>query len=65
MKYDYSRETVTVTCTDTGVEADGVIVGENQGQIRVDMSGALLTFRRIKPGVYVANNAGLEFVINL
>ena len=65
MKYDYQRETVDVTCTDTGVTVEGVIVGEQRDRVRVDIAGAVMTFNKLKPGVYVANNAGMEFVIRL
>ena len=65
MKNDYQSETVKVTCTDTDVTVEGILVAEQRDRIRVDMSGAIMTFYRVKPGVYVANNAGMEFVVNL
>jgi hypothetical protein len=65
MKYDYSRETVDVQCTDTGVTVEGILLDEQRDRIRVDVAGAMLTFHRIKPGVYVCNNAGMEFVVKL
>lgn len=65
MKIDYNKEQyVSVVCTDTERVAEALILDEHNGKLRVDMQGLLLTFRRVKPGLYATNHSGLEFTIN-
>lgn len=61
MKNNYIQETVDITCTDTQVTVTGTIVSENQGRIRVDVGGVMMTFTRTAPSLYVSNMSGLEF----
>lgn len=64
MKINYQPdEVVSVKCTDTGRVAEGTLLDERDGKMRVDVSGVVMNFMRVKSGVYVANQMGLEFVI--
>lgn len=56
-------ETVTVECTDTDQKMDGQIVRMQGERVDVMVSGLILTLRRTKPGIYVGNRGGMEFVV--
>lgn len=56
--------TVQITCTDTGKKHDGIIVSGDRNNIRVNVSGVALNFRKQK-NIYVANMAGMEFTFKL
>ena len=54
---------VTVQCTDTGVEAQGTIVRIRPDGFDVSMGLLTIYLKKHKPGIYVGNQSGLEFVV--
>ena len=56
---------VSVHCTDTEVNAKGVIVRIRPDGFDVDIADGTLTvgFYKHKPGIYVGNKSGMEFVV--
>ena len=57
---------VTLSCTDTGKDAGGVIVRivGNRVDVMLDGGGNLLVSLTMqKPGLYVGSQSGLEFVM--
>lgn len=60
MKLD---DIVTVYCTDTDISAEASIVNITKDSIRVMLNGIPIWLERIKPGVYVGNAHGMEFLV--
>jgi len=62
MKWD-EPETAMVHCTDNDKTVEVNIIGRSHNTIRAELQGIPLTFRKYKPGVYIANFGGREFVL--
>lgn len=62
MKYDIPED-VSVYCTDRDQTHSAMIIRETVERINVEMEGIPMTFHKHKPGVYVCNMSGLEFII--
>ena len=62
MKIDVPQY-VVVTCTDNNNTSEALIIKDSAAQIRVELNGIPMTFRRYKAGIYVCSMHGLEFVI--
>lgn len=60
MKLD---DIVTVYCTDTDISAEASIVNITKDSIRVMLNGMTIWLERTKPGVYVGNAHGMEFLV--
>lgn len=56
-------DTVTVECTDTDQKMDAQVVRMQGDRVDVMVSGLILSLRRTKPGIYVGNRSGMEFVL--
>lgn len=56
-------EQVTVTCTDNDKTMRGTVVRLQGDRAEVTVGDLLITLRRSKPGVWVGNRAGMEFVV--
>lgn len=56
-------EQVTVTCTDNDRTMRGTVVRLQGDRAEVTVGDLLLTLRRSKPGIWVGNRAGMEFVV--
>lgn len=56
-------DTVTVECTDTDQKMDAQVVRMQGERIDVMISGLILTLKRTRPGIYVGNRGGMEFVL--
>lgn len=56
-------EEVTVTCTDTDKTMRGTVVRLQGDRAEVTVGDLLITLRRSKPGIWVGNRAGMEFVV--
>ena len=56
-------EQVTVTCTDNDKEMRGTVVRLQGDRAEVSVGELLITLRRSKPGLWVGNRAGMEFVV--
>ena len=56
-------DTVTVECTDTDQKMDAQVVRMQGDRVDVMISGLILSLRRTKPGIYVGNRSGMEFVL--
>lgn len=56
--------TVTITCTDTGVKHEGIVVSQTRDGFRINVSGVALNFHKQRD-IYVANMAGMEFTFKL
>ena len=56
-------DTVKVECTDTDQSLDAQVVRMQGDRVDVMVSGLILTLRRTKPGLYVGNRGGMEFVL--
>ena len=54
---------VTVTCTDNDTTSNGRIVRIFPDGIDVEVSGAIIKFKKTKPNLYVGSMAGLEFIV--
>ena len=57
---------VTLTCTDTGKDAAGIIVRIVGSRVYVmlnDGGNLLVSLNMQKPGLYVGSQSGLEFVM--
>ena len=54
---------VTVTCTDNDKEMRGTVVRLQGDRAEVSVGELLITLRRSKPGLWVGNRAGMEFVV--
>ena len=60
-------QTVSLHCTDTGKDADAVIVRIQGNRVDVTLSGSdiLVSLHIQKPGLYVGSMSGLEFVMKI
>lgn len=56
-------DTVTVECTDTDQKMEAQVVRMQGDRVDVMVSGLILSLRRTKPGIYVGNRSGMEFVL--
>lgn len=56
-------EEVTVTCTDNDKTMRGTVVRLQGDRAEVTVGDLLITLRRSKPGIWVGNRAGMEFVV--
>lgn len=66
MKEYIAEEVVNVYNTDQGKSIKGVVLYKDAQKMRVEIEGSIiLLFNRIKPNVFVAKMAGLEFVVDL
>lgn len=54
---------VTVTCTDNDRTMRGTVVRLQGDRADVSIGDLLITLRRSKPGMWVGNRAGMEFVV--
>jgi len=54
---------VRVRCTDTDVEADGVIIRIRPDGFDVSLGKLIIHLRKHKPGIYVGQQSGMEFVV--
>jgi hypothetical protein len=54
---------VRVRCTDTDVEADGVIIRIRPDGFDVSLGELIIHLRKHKPGIYVGQQSGMEFVV--
>lgn len=61
--YNDIPESVDVICTDNDRIVEGQILHEQGHNMRVSVQGIVMLFKRHKPGIYVANMSGKEFVI--
>ena len=60
MKLD---DIVTVYCTDPDISAEASIVNITKDSMRVMLNGIPIWLQRTKPGVYVGNAHGMEFLV--
>lgn len=66
MKEYIAEEVVNVYNTDQEKSTKGVVLHKDAQKMRVEIEGSIiLMFYRIKPNVFVANMAGMEFVVDL
>jgi hypothetical protein len=56
---------MTAHCTDKNKDIEVLFISQHGDTIRATYETIPLMFKRTKPGIYVANMAGLEFVIKL
>jgi hypothetical protein len=56
---------IKVWCTDRDQELEVLFISQQGNAIRTSLEGIPLMFNRIKPGLYVANFSGMEFVMKL
>lgn len=54
---------VTLHCTDTGVDAQGVIVRIRPDGFDVALGELMIRLHKHKPGIYVGQQSGMEFVV--
>ena len=54
---------VWVRCTDTDVEADGTIIRIRPDGFDVSLGELIIHLRKHKPGIYVGQQSGMEFVV--
>jgi len=54
---------VRVRCTDTDVEADGMIIRIRPDGFDVSLGELIIHLRKHKPGIYVGQQSGMEFVV--
>jgi len=54
---------VRVRCTDTDVEADGIIIRIRPDGFDVSLGELIIHLRKHKPGIYVGQQSGMEFVV--
>ena len=57
------QQRVTVHCTDTDVEATGTIMRIRPDGFDVDLGELTIRLKRHKPGIYVGQQSGMEFVV--
>ena len=58
-------QTVTVTCTDTDKEMTGTVVRLRGDFVDVAVGSLILNLKRAKPGLWVGQQAGMEFVVRV
>lgn len=56
---------ISVTCTDNNKVVEVLFVSRRGDTIRASLETIPLNFKRIKPGIWVANFSGMEFVMKL
>ncbi|MFX4220978.1 MAG: hypothetical protein ACMVO3_08295 [Thalassobaculum sp.] len=56
-------DTVTVECTDTDQTMEAQVIRMQGDRVDVMVSGLTLSLRRTRPGIYVGNRGGMEFVL--
>lgn len=62
----FEEEIVNVYNTDQAKSIKGVVLHKDAQKMRVEIEGSIiLLFNRIKPNVFVAKMAGMEFVVDL
>ncbi|XDZ66294.1 hypothetical protein AB8880_02545 [Alphaproteobacteria bacterium LSUCC0684] len=54
---------VRISCTDTDVEADGIIVRIRPEGFDAALGELIINFRKHRPGIYVGQQSGMEFVV--
>ena len=54
---------VRVRCTDTDFEADGTIIRIRPDGFDVSLGELIIHLRKHKPGIYVGQQSGMEFVV--
>jgi len=54
---------VTISCTDTDVEATGTIIRIRPEGFDASLGGLIISFRKHRPGIYVGQQSGMEFVV--
>ncbi|NDA08061.1 MAG: hypothetical protein EBZ18_01450 [Alphaproteobacteria bacterium] len=54
---------VTISCTDTDVEATGKIVRIRPEGFDAALGELIISFRKHRPGIYVGQQSGMEFVV--
>lgn len=54
---------VTVHCTDTDANAEGVIVRIRPEGFDVSLGELIIHLKKHKPGIYVGHQSGMEFVV--
>lgn len=59
-----SHEYVDIRCSDTEKVSQAIILKESSEQIRVELNGIPMTFRKHRSNIYVCNMHGLEFVVH-
>ena len=58
-------QSVTVTCTDTDKEMTGTVVRMRGDFVDVALGSLILNLKRTKPGLWVGQQAGMEFVVRV
>jgi len=58
------HEYVDVKCSDTDKVSEAMILKESSDQIRVELNGIPMTFRKHRSNIFVCNMHGLEFVVH-
>lgn len=56
---------IKVWCTDRDQEVEVLFIDRRGDTIRASLETIPLNFKRIKPGIWVANFSGMEFVMKL
>ena len=56
-------QNVTVRCTDTDMDAEGVIVRIRPDGFDVSLGGLVISLKKHRPGIYVGHQSGMEFVV--
>ena len=59
----YLDQKITVLCTDHDTKKEGKIIRIYSSGIDIQVSEAIIKFKKIKPNLYVGTMAGLEFVV--
>ena len=54
---------VKVHCTDNDTTAEGVIIRIRPDGFNVALGDLVIQFRKHKPGIYIGEKSGLEFVV--
>ena len=56
---------VTVTCTDTEKQMTGTVVRRRGDFVDIAVDGLILNLKCVKPGLWVGQQAGMEFVARM
>lgn len=63
---EFEEEIVDVYNTDKATSIKGIVLYKDAQKMRIEIDGSVtLLFNRIKPNVFVANMAGMEFVVDV
>ena len=57
------QQSVKVHCTDTDVTVDGTIIRIRPDGFDVDLGELTIRLNKHKPGIYVGQQSGMEFVV--